>query len=274
MIFSNCHRQVNAFNEITAKTLIDNEYSLILQDTSGHDLIECPPGAEMLNAKAHLSYDAAMVNIHKEVLHNAKYIVFIDNDFFMTDINHFQKYLNEFIEREFDFTCHFEYPGYYDENPTMLENSIHSVVDPKTYQNTLIKPEPHWENSYMIIRTELYNKLSADDVSHGRKWLHAMNKLGAKMGGHYCDYRLRYTHYGPEWFHIGNLMGSYGKVETRNYGSFDVTSKVESSRLGFMFLDNPTMPGLSDAIKLFGIDRCLKDWRDLSNGTCMENWRK
>lgn len=272
VIVSHCHRQVDAFS-MTCKHLVGAGYDVIIHDTSGKRLINPPAETTLLDAGAHLGYDGAMINIKRTLqLGLFEYIVFLDNDLFLTGISHFQEYLEEFDRRDFDFACHFEYPGYYENYTIPKGGCIARVRDQQTFPTTDIKPIPHWENSYMIMRTEAYDQLTEEDISHGRRWLHAMSQKGFSLGAHYCNYKLRYSHYGPEWFHMGNLMGCYGRIETGNFHEFDVNSSIEASRLGFMYLDNPSLPGLDTALHLFGKQRCLDEWTQLAKGTCMENW--
>lgn len=269
LIISNHHRRSYLFEQ-TMNMLWNNGYQNILI----HDTGNCTWGKYQGKCSEYkelgwISYDQGMIEFKKRI-DTSKYkrIIMLDNDLFLSDINHFEKYLSEFITDKYDFACHHVSADCYKDYIYQQDNCI-TLLDKQDFIPTDVYPgfvpNPHWENAYLIITTELFNKISQDDISHGRKWIKAMARENARMGAHKANYKLIYSHYGPEWFHVGNLFGYYYRLE--NQQEFNPESTLDMSRLGYFFHQESFCPGITpngllDKYKDFETV-ALKKWNEL-----------
>jgi hypothetical protein len=215
---------------------------------------------------------------------DSEYLVLIDNDCFLSDVNHFEEYLQDFIEGGYDWSCHFISAGLYTD-----EYVFNGCLAPVHNQQMLpanvfpwVVPEPHWENAYLIVRKSMWDKLSNDDVSHGRKYIGGLVREGAKQAVHKASYVGTHSHYGDEWFHVGNLMRYYHLVEGRKLNQVSAESSLDRSRIGYFAVQEDIYGDIypnqikqnleSFYSKLGGRTACLESWNELVKGTCMEGW--
>lgn len=292
IILSNHHRRSPYFED-TLRRLHNDGWTVWVQETGGAKWGQCQgPYAEHINSGTK-SYDQAMILWKRALrqwqqagkLDRVDRILFLDNDCFLSGTNHLQKYIQDFIDGGYDFASHHVSEDCYNDHVFEGDSCIAEVKN-QTFEPADIYPgfcpNPHWENAYMLITKELYNKLSEADVGHGRKWIKAMVREGAKLGAHKAEYRLRYSHFGDEWFHVGNLMHYYYKIE-RGDLSFSPDSELDMSRLGYF---NSTVRAkfkqwfgpVTNTVRLpianehGNYERSLEAWDNLISGTCMENW--
>lgn len=189
------------------------------------------------------SYDGAQVELKRRLsswhnLEKIRYLVWIDNDCFLYGASYFQRYLE--AATTYDYVSHFESPSQnvYEQLRSAQPEQLIYTVDSEEQRFDAVevypgfKPNPHWENSYMIMSREGYNQLTQEEISHGRLWISAVHRRGLRMGAHKVNYEGRYTHYGPEWLHVGNFMATYGRLEDSNtQWLFD---KEDLLRLGYI----------------------------------------
>lgn len=216
IIATNHHRRVQA-NTDTLDRLGFAGYHVIYQDTST------------------ISYDQGMVNFKtKDMLWNFDIVAFIDNDLFMSGTEYFTRLLNDFISGGYGFCSYLVSDA--DWHYT-LDGLIAPVTD-QSYKETndIYKfcPVPHWENAYMFLTRELWEKLTPDDLANSRNMIRAIHNSGAKMGTHKAGYKLTYSHFGPEWFHVGNLMKYYYIMENMDLSKLDLESDIDTSRIGLL----------------------------------------
>ena len=221
-----------------------------------------------------------MTNIHKESRNtNFKYIIFIDNDCFLTGNSFFEDYLSSFIRDKYDFCSYHVKKECYTSEYNYTDSVISEVKNQKILPSDVypyVIPKPHWENAYMIMNMEMYQRLTDDDVGHGRKWIAALVREKAKIGAIEADYKWNYSHYGKEWFHIGNLMSFIYKMEQNK--PFNKSDKLAMSRLGYMFFmgekfsyfDRLPKDKLLSITPDNDMSYPLEVWNELVRNTCME----
>jgi hypothetical protein len=212
-------------------------------------------------------------------------ILLIDNDCFLSGTEHLDKFLYDFVKGDYDFACHHvsrhDYKGY------QFEGCIAPVPDQKFGPANIYPgfvPIPHWENAYLLIRKELWDRLSEDDVSHTRKWIKAVVREKAKLGAHRAEYRATHTHFGDEWFHVGNLMNYYNKIDSGDARGFRHDSGLDMSRLGYFVAQadiysidiypQTQRRNLLKIVTSHGKNHVLAAWERLTEGTCMQTWSK
>ena len=189
LIISNHHRR-SCFFEETMRILDAKGYSdIVIQETGVSAWGEYRGPGKILNPRRPCSFDQGMVNFKQNLgslSDRYDIVVLVDNDLFFKDILQFNQYLQDFQEAKFDYTCHFVSEKMY-KKPRQKIGSI-CIVDDITFRRTETPPyvvsEPHFENAYQLIRTSLWDRLTAEDFSHGRKMVKAVYDTGAKIGGH------------------------------------------------------------------------------------------
>lgn len=290
LIYSNHHRRSPWFERTIQRLWDDGFKNIVIQNTGGNgDFHQYQGPAKQIIHAGHQTYDSGMRGFKRTL--NVKDIdamVLIDNDCFLSGTAHFNKYVEEFLEQGYDFASHYvSASAYVDAQHETYKagRCIADSVEQKFLQAEVFPgfvPEPHWENAYLIIRPEMWNRLTDDDVSHGRKYLKALTREGAKMGTHEAKYVGTHSHYGEEWFHVGALMQFYYYVESGAVDKFNEASTFDMARLGY-FLDTETkFPGsLPDRYKaniakimnkLTNKDAPISAWKGLTSGTCIETW--
>lgn len=221
--------------------LLEKGYQLVILETgrdTGFGYCSLSKNVTYHFTESQTTYDQGMVKL-KEILKDYDWdiAIWIDNDFFLNDISYLEKRIADFIEDKYEYCSYFE-NGYSLDGYT-FKNTIAEVKDQKFEDAPVypgFKPNPHWENAFMMFSRNLWDKLSPDDVSHHRKCIKAIYELGAKMGTIQKEGTLTYSHFGKGWFHVGNLMGYYYKVENFDSVGFDPESELDMSRLGY-FMD-------------------------------------
>jgi len=278
LVISNHHRR-SLYFEDTMKRIYDGGYKdIIIQETGSRRWGDYKgPCQQYLNANS-IPYDQGMINFKQHLKYTLTHydtILLVDNDCFISDTNHLNQYIQDFRDGGYDFACHHVSASCYTD-----EYKFQGCIAPVPKQEILpatvypfFVPEPHWENAYLLIKTDMWNKLTLDDVSHGRKYIKALVREGAKLGAHRANYRSGFTHYGDEWFHVGNLMAFYYRLEKGQ--PFNEDSELEMSRLGYFFKMEEQYPGsvlskLSNYNQLK--DKAIVAWERLVKDTCMANW--
>jgi hypothetical protein len=286
-IVSNHHRR-SLFFESTMQRLSDAGFKkIVIQNTGAGPMGNYQgPSSKIINL-GQSTYDNGMIKL-KQTLSNddSEYIVLIDNDCFLSDTNHFKEYLNDFEKGNYDFACHFIGAHLYTDD-YVFKGSLAPVTDQKILPADVfpwIVPDPHWENAYLIIRRSMWDKLSVDDVSHGRKYIAALVRENAKLAVHKALYVGTHSHYGDEWFHVGALMRHYHLIESKKLGQVSVESPFDKARLGYFIFQEEIYGDIYPGnikqnleafyTKLGGKDSCLTAWKELIKGTCMEGWQK
>lgn len=220
------------------------------------------------------TYDMGMVELaraHRNVANKYDYVFLVDNDLFITSTDNLVKLLSETIRDNYDLVTHVVSPvaaaGFLQKDQS--SNLIHHIdsirVEP-TQVWPYVVPEPHMENAYTLIKASLWDTLAVPMFSHSRVWFCEMLKLKAKFGHHKAvEYRSTYSHKGPGWFHVGNLMSMWHRFEAGK-SDMDLDSFIQMSRLGFMFTHKHDYPGLNPKI-----DRAVERWVGIED-TALKAW--
>jgi hypothetical protein len=231
-----------------------------------------------------MSYNKGMMSFKDQGLPGDPQIIcLIDNDCFLESAGVLDNYVQDFEDGKFDWAAHHvgarEYGDHYcfDDSSIAVCPKQEFVMDPSGPWPHFA-PHPHWENSFLLIRRSIWNQLNKYHLSHSRIWIMAVHNKGAKMGAHKASYRWNYTHFGEGWFHVGNLMRFYKKIEANQ--RFNQESNIEMSRLGYFLAWAELYPErtpslltrylneLEDEVK----DKARSGWQELIADTCMENW--
>lgn len=288
---SNYYRHSFFFKD-TIRRILNSGYDVVIQSTGGSNefgtLNLTHPQLSVVNA-GNKSYDAGVVSL-KENINFSKYdyIILLDNDLFMSSIVEMEEYIGEFIGGGYDFACHLvgeKYSNMYDYgNKHIAEVKDQAFLPPELIdQPDILTPSPHWENAYLIVRREMWDKMSSLDVSHHRRFIHAVHRENAKLGSHKANYRWGFTNWGREWFHVGHLMSYYLYLEGKNIEKFDRDSEFDLFRAGYFFAQEEKYgPGIysskiNESLMMLekhigGKSKALDVWNKYIKDTCMENW--
>jgi len=292
LILSNHYRR-SAFFEDTIRLLYDAGYQNVWIQDTGHETWGPYQGPSRIYDKpGHYTYDSGMVNLKNQIPRGSgpcDVILFIDNDCFLNNLDNFQTYLQEFLDGGYDYACHFAHPCYY--KNYRFEGKEILPVNNQTFHPSDDKPgfapDPHWENAYMLIAKSTWDALTPQEMSHGRLWTRGLVRTGARLGTHSCKYKLSFSHFGPGWFHVGNLMGTHIALEKmiKVERKFNPESRMNMARLGYFIVQRDIYGkdiypkyingNLNQIIKMVGGRQIAIDaWEQLVSGTCMEHWEK
>lgn len=224
------------------------------------------------------SFDNGMVDL-KEKLDHIEWdtVVFLDSDIFFDDITHAEKLIKEFNESDYGFCSYLENAYSYDQyvfNGTIAEvkNQKFPFVDQPPYS---FKPDPHYENAFMLFKKDVWNRLRKENFINTREIVKAVVNTNTRIGIHFREARLTYSHKGEGWFHIGNLTQYYNILDRADFHLLHPDSEIDKARIGF-FVYQRNRYGeeiyttfinlyLTQAAKLFGGEEEVeKSWIKLS----------
>lgn len=286
LLISNHHRRSPFFESSMRRLWDDGFQNVIIQNTGGGEFCNyAGPAREIFNS-SQIPYDSGMVNFKARLANEScDAIALMDNDCFLGGTEHFKRYVEDFISGGFDFACHFIQAGMY-AGLTEKHGCIYKVPQVKMLSSDVfpfIVPEPHFENAYLLISKQMWDRLSSDDVSHGRKFIAALVREKAKFGAHEAKYVGSHSHYGDEWFHVGNLMSYYHHVESGSIDCVSSGSQLDKSRLGYFAVMEDSYGEIYPASykasldrfyqRLGGRDQCRSAWNELTKDTCMMDWK-
>lgn len=230
-----------------------------------------------------IPYDHGMMQFKNNIPKNIDYdtILLIDNDCFVSDIGQTQRFIRDFQDKGYDFSCHLVaermYEGY-DFQTSSIQPVINQHFDTVAEEPKFI-PRPHWENAYLLFSRTMWEKLTADDLSHSRKMIKSVFDHGGKMGVHEAKYRGVWSHYEKGWFHVGNLMAFYYKIAQEQ--DLSSLAKDELARVGYFYAQRdlygkqiypPKVQSFLGAQSKTLVENAREAWYELTVGTCMENW--
>lgn len=289
LVISNHHRRSLFFEESMQKLWDAGFNRMWIQDTGAERWGPYLGPKSFYWRSGNIPYDRGVQNFKRQITGDYDTILMIDNDCFISDVEVIKQYIKDFEDGGYDFAAHHVskdcYDGYEFGDSTICEVTNQTFEPADIYPGFC--PVPHWENAYLLIKKTLWDSLTEDEVGHGRKWLKAIHERKAKMGAHYADYRLTYSHHGPGWFHVGNLFAYYNRLEEQ-VPRFVLDSELDMSRLGYFYAQRntygrgayPEGPGIYpdgieaklDLIQDDIADKALLAWKRLTSDTCMENW--
>lgn len=306
VLITSCHhRPIPFFTHSMQKLKAHGYNNFLIQNTCIEEWARFPdPEFPVHDCKAHTNYADAMQN-YKRLLDNLpsniEYIVLIDNDLFLGNPNILDKYIRIFEERNYDFSAYYNREAFYNMNVHNFEdNFLADVPIQKIFNKSpdlslcnfspscpSIFPWPYWENAFQITRRSMWDKLTVDDVSRGRKYINALVRENAKLGVLKVNYikdnsflhkgKHTVSHCGEEWFHFGDFMYFYNAIE--DLSRFHEYSRITRDpytqcRFGCLFacidiygplsLPEHIRENLYNLTKILGgREECIKAWQDL-----------
>jgi len=283
LILSNHYRR-SCFFESTMRKLYQAGFRDIwIQDTGASLWGPYRGPASRIGRIGYKTYDEGMVSFKREKIpSHIDTVLFIDNDCFINSASVVTRYLEDFKKGQFQWACHHISAVDYKPEQTFLSSTIEPCPS-QTFESwdqpPYVTPVPHWENAFLMIDRQLWDKLTPGDVSHGRRMVKAAYDLGAKMGSHKAEYRRTYSHFGDGWFHVGALMIWHNYLEENKLDRFNSESFMDMSRLGYFFAHESVYPGefpliISTRLKILKDKeaKAKEAWSSLTSGTCLENW--
>tara|TARA_Y100000310_G_scaffold241139_1_gene245045 strand:- start:2268 stop:3122 length:855 start_codon:yes stop_codon:yes gene_type:complete len=279
LVITNHHRRSSFFEDSTRR-LKAAGCSILIQETGGGEWGSYQGYSDRFVTYGPQSYDQSMVALAVEnsYISQFPYILFLDNDCFLSGTEYLEKYLAEFVAGDYDFASHVVGK---EDAERYRSDSLITTVENQQFHECNVYPHfslsPHWENSYTLMKSSLWTSLEPAILGHTRRWLKAIHDKGCKMGAHRANHRMSYTHFGPEWFHVGNLMRYYYFVEAGAMKNFSTDSSLDMSRLGFfLFQEEIYGPGsFHDDLASVPIEtqvQAREAWAQLTEGTCMQDW--
>ena len=283
--YTNYYKQ-NYFFDDTLKSIANDGYQIKVLLTGPAGEFRTPriqhPNIEIIE-NTPTSFDDGM-RIFKQsgVLSSFDYLVYIDNDCFLSTTKELEEYLQEFEDGKYGYVCHLV--GDVDNNLYSTNSHICHVPEITVTHEEIPVCNPHFEATYQIIDRNVYDKLTPEEDIHHRKFLAAMIRHNTKIGAHKASYLWNYSSYGKEWFHIGHLMEKYYVIESgQNLGRYKESTDFDLFRLGFLAVQEDSYgidiysssfkKSLDKCLLLSGgRDKAINCWNKYTKNTCLENW--
>ncbi len=286
LVISNLHRASRFFDSSLRRLQAAGLTHIVLQDTGAGLGTSTVAVEKHLHIPYALSYDAGMTHFRKNLdVSGYDTVLLIDSDSFLSGTDELLDYITEFQACHYDLACHrvqthglpeLDYgDGQIAHIPKLgFEESTHGMPP---------APIPHFENTGMLFSQRLWSQITPEEFGHSRIMLAAADRLGGKIGARHAHYRGIYTHFGREWFHVGNLVAYFYMIEGNWPDKLNPDSLVDLCRIGY-FLAEQACYGpeiYSDTFRqnlarvverMGGSARCLAHWQELTLDTCMEHW--
>ncbi len=295
LLFSLYHRP-NMFYEDSLHRLLDAGFQAIVLNTGVSNFY---PGLKLKHPRltyietSPTSYDGGMMELHRAGVLNqfeAKNIVHIDNDLFLSGVGELKEYLEEFEAGQFDFAGHLVSQAVcnrynYGSNQLALVSDLQIVLPPNP--TDIPTPTPHWETSYMVLKLSLWNDLTTEEVGHMRRFVVGMASRGARMASHKATYRWDYSAWGQEWFHLGHIMEKYYRLENDTPFPYDPTGSFDKFRIGWLLYHDEIYPDSSvfahpqvrkrfeELMLHFGGKEVIAEaFCEIAQGTPLDGWQR
>jgi len=310
LIISNHHRPIPFFDTTITRILNAGFNRIIIQNTGLYNWTNFSAlNVQTVNLQCHTNYFNGMVQFSRTLSSNKDnfdYIVLVDNDLFLSDNKAFTEILFEVREKSYGWCGFYTHPHYYDNIP--LEYSRLTADGPKQiiyssqeevpflHSSPICPnnyPYPYWENALLVIRGDVWDRLTPEDWSHGRRTIKAVSEMDVPLGVFKAEFssvrsdkskRFGVTTYGDEWFHFGDLISFYYAIEEGNLTNVRLEdNRYTRARIG-MFAACQELYGSDCFSKLVtknlpafysrfgGKQKVLNDWCRLIEETPMENW--
>lgn len=199
------------------------------------------------------NYDNGVAKLNQFLPNDWDILHFVDNDCFITDTTYIKQRIEDFAKSDLGFVSYFENGwGNKYSNYTFDSNTIATVHNQK-FIDTYPFMKPSWENAMMMFKKEAWDKIT--DYSDMNKYLPELWDKGIKFGVSQVEPRLKYSHKGDGFFHVGNLMKYYYMLENGQDIPLDEISKP---RIGY-FQSDGLFPEQTKHYPDF-----RKEWRGLS----------
>lgn len=197
----------------------------------------------------HDNYDNGVVRLSELIRFVDWDIVhFVDNDCFISSMDYIRQTVKDFGESDLGFASYFENGWGNDYTKYPFKGKTIAEVTDQTWLTEYPFMKPSWENAMMMFKREAWDKVT--DWSDMNKYLPELDRKGVKFGVMKVEPRLKYSHKGDGFFHVGNLMHYYYKMENNEPIEIDEVSKP---RIGY----------LQKYHNLKGYPDFTKEWEDL-----------
>ena len=289
LLFSNHHRRSLFFEDSCRRLWNSGFKNLLIQSTGAGEMSEYHGPHSAMMRSGPLPYDTGMMRFKQKIsgenYKNIKTMVLIDNDLFFSQSELLQDQIRVFEEQDYDFASYFvgrdSYQGRVkaDKYFCQVEDQAFEPSDVFPY----FVPIPHWENAKLIIKKKMWDKLSEDDVSHGRKFLKALSRENARMAAYHVNHKGSHSHHAEDFFHVGALFQFYHWIERQQFVQISPEGEFSLYRVGYFAAQEECYGGgiypsgfaskLESAYaRCGGRDKVLEAWRAFTRGTVMENW--
>lgn len=175
------------------------------------------------------NYDNGVVRLG-EILRGMDWDIlhFIDNDCFITDTTYIKQTLKDFEESDLGWASYFENGWGNDFTKYKFNGTIAEVTD-QEFINEYPFMKPSWENAMMMFKREAWNAIT--DYSDLKIWCTELVNKGFKIGVKKVEPRLKYTHKGDGFVHIGNLFPYFYKMDN---GEEIEINEITKPRIGYL----------------------------------------
>lgn len=224
------------------------------------------------------SFDDGMVDLKDKL---SKYewdtVVFLDSDISFEDITYAEELIKQFNESDFGFCSYLENAYVYDSKYVfngLIAEVKNQSFEPADQPPYTFKPNPHYENAFMLIKRKVWNRLKKENFINTRELVRAICATRVKIGVHKRESRLTFSHKGEGWFHMGNLTQYYNILDRGDLHLLNLVSEVDKARIGFFIFQRNRYGEkiysefvnlyLTQAAKLFGGEEVvLEAWNNL-----------
>ena len=174
------------------------------------------------------NYDNGVVKL-SQVVRSMEWDIlhFIDNDCFITDTKYIKQTLKDFEESDLGWVSYFENGYGNDCNKYEYKGTIAEVTDQKFIKDYPFM-QPSWENAMMMFKREAWELIT--DYSDLQKWFPEMISKGVRVGVKKIEPRLKYSHKGDGFIHIGNLLPYSYKIDK---GEQIEINEITKPRIGY-----------------------------------------
>ena len=284
VLFATLHHKRSRLFEEGLKLLLDEGFPIIVQNTGldqgfGDFGLE-HENIEFISRQDHVSYDEGLMRF-KDILDNKEWDIvhFLDNDLFIRDMRYIKRTLEHFEESDLGFASYVENGNNYDLHQYDFKGKTIAEVTDQTFPAQepwpFYKGNPQWENAAMMFKRDVWNQLRREDFQCTPYYIKRMVDLGVKLGVKKIQERLKYTHAGPGFIHIGNLMKYYYMIESFDFHDISPESAIDLSRIGYFIYQKEKFGDYSPEIErnfaavvhgMGGREKCLQEWGRLVDG--------
>lgn len=182
------------------------------------------------------NYDNGVAKI-ADLVRNMEWdiIHFVDNDCFISDTTYIKQTLKDFADSPLGFVSYFE-NGYGNDYTKYKFKGTIAEVKNQTFIKKYPFMKPSWENAMMMFKREAWKQIT--DFSTMEKIIPELWGKGVRFGVKKVEPRLRFSHKGEGFFHMGNLMKYYYMLVNDEEIPIDEISKA---RIGY-FQHDGIMP--------------------------------
>jgi len=256
------------------------------------------PKSKFINGKKYpYGWGAALKDFQKEI-RTAKskydYVLLMDFDIFLSDINSFKGIAEETIAGQYDYVSRINNDHFatgYDWNDQFVVETHPEIVymgGPKEKNNpSKMGTHPPFGTGFEFYSKKLWESFGDKEFYDWPQMIKKAVDGNMKMGAYWSTRGVRKTGeqcWGKEWYHIANLTSHYGYIETQWTKLMSPANVKNLFRFGFFAKQAEiyganiygAMQGRLNNLYTFmgGKDKCLAEWNKQVEGTPLENWER